>query len=193
MKKTKGQKVKKVAASIAARNTAFNAMTPAEKRVAICIDVLQQVALGKYNPAVGVYVRGPGQLNQMTLTSSSCPICDVCQQGALVCSALRLGNVFDINIERLTSDSYEGDFYLEGLAPALRKWFGARQAVLMECAFECTAIAPSANNYHEIRYPDAAGAECQSAKIFGERFDSAEDRMCAIMANVIGNRGEFVP
>lgn len=96
-----------LASSIRRKNARFNKKTKLEKRVAIAKDVLLQLKANKYIATRGVYLHadkpiadiphyGEVQL-QPILLKNNAPKCEVCARGAMFCSAVRLGNNFNIN------------------------------------------------------------------------------------------------
>ncbi len=86
----------------------FNALTPAEKRVAIAIDAIKQINLDRYISTGGYVNLYPETADAPSRLSDEIDFkqhadkfsCDVCQLGACLVSMVRLGNdatMWDVN------------------------------------------------------------------------------------------------
>lgn len=188
----------------------FQSLSPAEKRVAIAKDVLQQVKLNKYVPQTNVWVY---LLEGVPITSKTINMslqkllkkheCEVCAIGGLIASSIRLGNelsvmdcldqevsIYDKSIiNNKINNSFNFNFseihYVnKNVAKHLKKYFSPSQIKLMEVAFEGT------NGY----FGFSLTVKEQRALDFYETYvESEEYRLCAIMENVIKNNGTFKP
>lgn len=160
----------------------------AAERVAIAKDVISQIRAkrliamsGTYLSAAdnnwltqfGVYDEDMTDLDEESKNQQVVPPtkCNVCALGAVFVSAL------DRNDRLKVGDfaPYPGQ---DDLHNYLKRWFTLNQLYLMEEAFE---------GYSR---PEYCGTD---AEFFGSRYDNDEDRMLAIMRNIVKNDGTFVP
>ncbi len=167
------------------KNTKFKSLTPAEKRVAIAKDVIQQVLARRYKLQNMTYVDTDDEsqiINKEILTSKKPPICTVCAKGALVCSTVRLFNKF----------SGDSDDLFSQVEPVLRRNFGRSNGDMIEVAFEKWTLWEYGN---EKSRQGACLSESQAnkARSFGCKHRSMRKRVIAIMKNIIANNGEFKP
>lgn len=177
---------------IEARNKLFEALSPAEKRVAIAQDVLDGLRRGFYTATPGTYCHESdplknrlrdldvGQQIQPVLLKAA-PKCQVCAVGSCMVSAIRLGND-----EKQTYSGQDGE--LPHAYNTAGKHFSYAQLNLMERCFEESGI--------DDRKIVAAYFENKAQERAAElalRFPKAKDRLAAIMKNIIRNKGEFKP
>jgi hypothetical protein len=173
---------------LAELNAAFAALSPEQQRVAIAIDTIQQLWLGVFRATSGTYLEltSPetfkvNQELQEVLTAEGI-ICEVCARGAIFASAVRKSNAAMVC-------SYDaGNTTLE-MGPSIpifsRKelaFFSRDQLELMEGAFEMWEKEGTLDD-------DLARA----ATRFGRYFFDEDERLMAIMQNVIDNNGTFCP
>jgi hypothetical protein len=176
----------------------FNAMSQQEQRIAIARDVIAQVENSAVLVEQGVYVGkdalGLGVFRsgeiERTLTTERCEVCAV---GAAFVSAVRLGDALD-------EDSFgEDDLWARGrrlgdkpIRLHLRRFFGVEQLSLIEAAFERDW------GFCEVFINDGLGDEtrcalCERAVDFGDAVYGHDERLIAIMQNIIDNGGSFIP
>lgn len=188
---------RKIQKEIDKRNKIFKKASPAQKRVLIAKDVIDQIRLNKIKPQNGVFFRsnyidkideqvyGYDERDsismQKTLLSDKAGKCRCCALGSLVTSCTLYNN-------KSTLADLQHDFlnlgdtirYGEKISNGLNEIFDKEQLKLIEIAFE-----------------KGVGYFCgymeYEAISFGQRFRSAEKRLIAIMQNIIENEGEFIP
>jgi hypothetical protein len=163
------------AKQILKRNAAFLKANKARRRVLIAKDVLAQLELGKYQ-LQSTYLVVPsgfydGMLNQQVM--EQIPNCNVCGIGAAFCSALRLGNDFEMPIRGI--ERFEISTYLE-------KYFDVGQINLIEAVFE---------NFSRINCKNAIWRESKLRGADGSY--GRKNVAVAIFQNIIDNKGTFRP
>lgn len=159
-----------------------------EKVVAIAKDVLKQIP--KLTVAQGTYINFDNDVAQSDVEGQELQAllpklmkgkaCKVCALGACMISHVRLFDKFKIPEAGYAGDSIalsDGDFRDDLVAS-----FGERNLSLIECAFEM-------DDYHG----DADLDDKEVAVTWGEQYDKSDDRLRAIMKNIIANNGEFLP
>jgi len=166
------------------RNARFDALSPAERRMAIARDVLDQLCTGRMQAKRGIYVGeregGDTDVDADAQVVADDPYlkCTVCAIGSAVTSAVRL---FDRAPQKtsLPSLSCTGmrDEYLS-------RFFSRGQQALMEAAFEMSDICGLA---------PFMTLGVKKAVEFGLRHKTDAARMRAIWRNVLENGGTFVP
>lgn len=160
--------------TVAQRNFNFSFLTPAEKRVAIARDVMQQVLLKRFVPEAGCYV----QPSSYTAEEKVVQRCNVCAIGAVAVALL---------------GTDEGHKACRGIRnSAMLDFFDYTQLREMESAFEESAY----------RHLDDDG-ECQRDYVelweehnLSQNSDGPghdDTRLLLIFANIINNQGTFCP
>lgn len=155
-------------------------MTRAERRVAIATDVIKAInakRFGKIAAGVG-YVRklkdpyfdGVPHTIDQEVASDLMPRCTVCARGAMMLCRISKYNGIEIVTDYSVDD--------RDTSKALKDAFSVDQLSEIEQAFEST---PS-------EYSGVTHAEC-----FGASFEDDEDRLIAIMQNIIDHNGTFRP
>ena len=186
----------------------------AEKRkmiVKIAKDVIKQLDEGKYVPTLERYVMTeyeelPGNTELQTVFKGKFQ-CDVCAMGALFVSATRLYNSAKVrNYARKDEDGHRFlQFETDGpnTAKLLRKYFSNKQIALIETAYmsdeDEPIISSGGRSYpvpsegsYEQNY-ELAEIEFKEAANFGAKYDYDDERLRAIMENIIKNDGVFIP
>jgi len=175
-------------------NAKFESLNPAEQRVLIARDVLAQVKKEKFFPRRGSYIK------HLTIGGNECDIttnrrnsvqkhfdeitCYCCALGACLLSATKYKNKLEFqDVCNLAASQSPWDL--------LRGIFPSKQLNMIEYAFEAersgTRVGENRfNNYLE----DGIKEACID---FGRNYAEPEDRMIAIMKNIIKNKGEFKP
>jgi len=108
--------------------------------------------------------------------------CDVCAIGACFTAVVARDNKFDLNMGH--EDDITGCveiWYSEMFDSQLTKYFPREMLSRIEAAFECNA------------FPVSGGRELYAEQAFGDQYSKANDRMFAIVQNIISNDGEFIP
>lgn len=171
----------------------FPVLTPpkvkAEARVAIAEDVIETLDVGRMYVSSGTgYHRlrdwAKGVFGKYEATALSLRVrgktrCTVCAIGAACLSAVGLYNDAQ-QLEDETLGIYGPDS--DNMRDVLARWFTRVQLDLIESAFE--------KDYFGI---DANGDALRRAIKFGERYLGDEERLRAIMGNIIDNDGTFRP
>lgn len=167
-----------IAASIYKANTAYDKASPAQRRVMIAEDALQQLKMGKYCATPGKYLDACGladeaslnhevQLNTLLHNPALKSSCDVCARGALLLSAVRFRNDCIIYTHGGTSeDSWVKEF--------------SDQQEVIEAAFED----------YDMRDSDDGNPWCEKFLTEKEREDP-DKRLELILKNIIRNKGTF--
>lgn len=148
----------------------FNKLSKLQQRVAIAKDVVAQVGAEKYIAAKGTYY-SPSEFPTYRInqeTALAVKACHVCGLGAMLVSAVRLGNEFDST-----------QSFMEALLP---RFFSRSQRDLIECAFEGWNAEQTTQ-----RVPFA-----KTQKFF-KKNPNSNKRLAAIFRNIIKNKGTFKP
>jgi len=161
----------------AAKKALKKKLTKSQMRVAVAKDALKQIELEKYKACSGVYVdyeledriheSEPNSQVQDIIKKYTKP-CEVCARGALLLSSIRKFN--DVTVSK----------YKKKWESKSKQIFSKQTLSLAEIAFEewtklnLTSIEISAN-------------------LFGRKYDNDEDRLKAILENIVANKGEFKP
>ena len=203
--KIKAKKTITVAAEIAQRNKRFKAATPAQKRVLIAKDVLEQIKRRRFVPEVGswatfftnvtehwqddwLYLHIEGDLSfkikhesMQQLFLKERPTCECCALGALfVSSALYTPTATLAKIERdLAGDGLVRIERGAKTSTNLGKYFSKQQLKLIEAAFE--------GNIGAFRLSDEKLVD--KTELWYETYPEPKKRMVAIMKNIIANNG----
>lgn len=178
----------------------FNKMPVKKRRIMVAKDVLLQLEAGKIKAETGHYI----QLKfvpDIDLKDSREDIkknydkiseCRVCALGASIMSCTRLGNQLkfeDIGagVASLNNSATKG---------LLRKVFTPKQLMLIETAFE--GHSPSSTRVASYlfglsRYDSLTNKEVEDCNKFRYRIEDVNDRLGAIMKNIIKNKGIFKP
>lgn len=168
-----------IAKTILKTNAAFEKANPAQRRVIIAEDALQQLKIGKFIATPGTYVnaceladeaelKGEVQLNTLLHNPTLKSSCDVCARGALLLSAVRHRNDCTIDDGGTTSeDSWVREF--------------SEQQEVIEAAFE---------DYEYDGDNENGNLWCNKFLSKKER-DNATTRLELILKNIIRNKGTF--
>lgn len=189
-------------------NEGFAKASPAQKRVILAKDVLKWLAIGKLAPAGRASSEGGGGSEYLRViypadnidrwNSPSVPMEDVQaaqKVNGYACTACAIGGLIAVAAERdacrLFSDV--GTFLPATLdASSLIRaemdrhdLFSEEQLVLIEQAYEVgVGISSPVGFDHDL---------LESARDFGRKHDGRRERLTAIMANIITNKGTFKP
>lgn len=186
----------KAARALKASRTKFEALSKAEKRVAIAKDVIAQVKAKQMKAATGYgYVAFDSAVTAKPdqclyeVVDKNRKDCFVCGIGALFCSALKLKNKFDV--ADLGYHSYEESGSVEideishgTVAKYMKPWFSELQLDLVETAFE---------GYTTGLVWDMDGDTAERISSFCGNEGDADARLVAIMQNIVDNNGTFKP
>lgn len=176
------------------QNNRFATLSPAQKRVAIAKDVLQQMQRDAIIPTTGSWltedirigsaagrIRNITSQTQLQAVLKAMQECHTCHLGALFVSSVEIANDFKVGDMTYNSFGHTTPGFpisLEGpsLYLQLEKFFERDQLNMMETVFEQNQGA----THHEV------GA------IYGG-INSPADRMRLLMENLILNKGRFDP
>lgn len=205
MKKLNKKSVKKIVSQhnrqVTRENKAFQALSPAEKRVYIARDVLAQIASKKLVPTIGIWLSGKGrdlftekdlnkdpELQDILKKTKQCEGCAI--GGMFMCAVqtadqLKLSKLEGVKNFKEDQEDNPGQYhYLDNDIDQrdafnyLKKFFSSNQLAMIETAFERGGGA-----YH---------AHDGSAD-FVTSITGASERMKLIMQNIIVNKGTFRP
>jgi len=177
-------------------NKKFNSLAPPAKRVALAKDVILQIKAKRFTVKHGVWLEldndyfsdyGREYRNisiKEEFNKNKEITCNGCAVGSLMLSATLFNN------KTTAKDLYDEDFFNnirrgEKMPNGLNTIFSREQLIKIELAFEggtggFTAEYTSSDDY----------AKCIN---FYNRYAIAENRLIAIMNNIIKNKGEFKP
>jgi hypothetical protein len=174
-------------------------LTKREMGVAVAKDVLEQLRLSRLDVRCGMYMGGrydsrsgpvAKKISERMIKSPACDLkdvvdlaassCRVCAKGAAVLSMARLFDNLPATL------FFRSDGYPLGNNPwkELEAVFSWETIQLIEAAFEKSEA---------FACRDTSPTLALAAVNFGRRYESPEDRLWAIMLNVVKNRGEFRP
>lgn len=197
----------KVPKTIKARNAWFNSLTPEDKRVAIAQDVIEQLNLQKFVATSGEYFIAEDIPNTNSLQKAidnKEVQCSVCAMGAVFASRVRLGNECNIGAVNSTyaelgnvqvnSDNvlnYTTDIFTEEQMRIMEFCFEGRDVDMMfKPNWVYLSDFDSEEEYEaEVDRITELNRKCEA---FYEAYYSEEDRMRAIMNNIISNKGQFI-
>lgn len=166
-------------------NKNFQNLSDAKKRVAIAKDALDQVLAKNYKVKTGQYVTflgtgSPVEKSEELDVPVACNLqdvkCQVCARGALFVSALRKDA--SIEPETLPSSDFLGN---DEITETENNYFSREQLDLIESAFETDAFCDEA--------PEELA---MAAVLYGMSLGNKDERLVAILKNIIRNKGEFV-
>ena len=183
--------------------TTFEKLSKKEKRVSICKDVIAQVKAKRLLLNVGsIFKKDESYLNYIRLKDSndSCKnilndlTCTVCAKGAIMLGYIDKHNNFSIN--RLESADYRlnHDRYPKDLIEI----FGRKLLDDIEMSFEGTFFQWHIDNYSydtlSLRDLNTTPALSEKAKMITAftKYENDNERIIAIMKNIIDNKGELL-
>ena len=174
-----------------AANEAFKKLPVAAKRVAIAKDVIADLRAKKLLARAGTYVNlntsedvaVPEDL-QEALVCGAVKNCTVCALGAMFVCGVKAMNKAETE-QAYGMDDIDIKQYFEGI-------FSRDQLCLIETAFE-QSIKYIGDYDVEAQYDEDKDNSPHPAVTFGRTYDLDEDRMIAIMKNIIANEGTFKP
>lgn len=164
--------------------TKFNKLTKAQKRVAIAKDAIKQIRAKTIEVTQGNYFESHSieivsRSNIKTAINKAEP-CQVCQIGQAIVCGIRLFN----------SEKVYNGMEPHNAAGIVQRWFGLKNAALMEWAFEGFGEDASGIGVgHKL-----VGLKSRiRAGAFYDRYPNDARRSIAIWENVIKNKGQFKP
>lgn len=195
----------------------FDALSPAEKRVAIARDVLKGVQTRRLTPVTDSYselnigdpdraaqlIASDASLRDVLPTLQSCKVCAIGAAGMAVIGRVNQFGMhhFEQKLLRAGDELYKtnrAEVDDDALRETLVRYFTPLQIAMMECAYmKSTSFA----NYqpgvafrtYVLNDTVCDNKAIHAAVAFGYQFDADDERLSAIWQNVIDNNGEFVP
>lgn len=182
---TRPLSLSKLNAEIKRRNTRFDRASAAQRRVMVAQDVIDQLKIGRMSACTGTWVDaydntvdGTADANLQKAVLGNEVSCEVCGLGSLMVSLVLFKNkVKTEDAEYLNPTSEDSDAPDAGLSAV----FSQEQMELIEIAFE----------QGEGAY-DVETAVHRAAQAFGEQHEDENQRLRAIMTNIVQHKGEFV-
>jgi hypothetical protein len=206
MKKLTKKSVKKIVSQhnrqVSRTNKAFQALSPAEKRVYIARDVLAQIAMKKLVPTSGVWLTSDTELFTKNDVAKDPELqdllkktkqCEGCAIGGMFMCAVQVADQLKISnlegVKEFKDDVkfedadprfafLDSDIQQEDAFKYLRRFFSSNQLAMIETAFE--------------KDGDACHTGDASAN-FVKQINDPSERMQLIMQNIIVNKGTFRP
>ena len=173
------------------RKNLFNTMTKKHRVIEVAKDVLYLIKAKKVNVLSGSW-----------LCIFHSATCEACAIGACFLSIVNKINKLDIG-------NSEKEFSLREIYCHLIKVFSKQQIILIENSFECGSGGLRINGYNgklkfnQLVIGRGVYNELKDTKIsydllnkaisFGRNYQKSEDRLVAIMKNIIKNNGVFKP
>ncbi len=158
-----------------------------QKAVAIAKDVIAQIKLQQYIANSGSYfydINSPDYA-YVKVKNILDKKCKVCALGACIVSAARLFN----------QDTYEAVPVFNSINENLKEYFDPNDLLLMEYTFERGMLGELynySNDTYEKYYNTFDQATKNAACFYGDAYSNVEDRLIAIMRNIIRNKGRFI-
>lgn len=175
----------------------FNNLPRNQQKVEIAKDVIAQIKAKKFIASNHLWaniheIKVKNKDNMQELLVKNNPVCDVCADGALLLSAIRLGNDLIYSSRSKSMNNYRDlfvfDLGVSGLAKKrLLKYFTEEEFTLLEIAYEVGMGYKS---------PYSRDKEIEDARFkaleWGKRYNSNSKRLIALMKIIIKNNGEIV-
>lgn len=172
----------------------FQEETKANKRVLIALDVLARLKKGNYIARSRVWAKIPVRREEVENKLQVCDIldkkvCECCALGSILLSEIAFNNHYELNGYNYNEKGATLYIDLDEREEELKKIFSNVQLVLIEIAFEggngCYNFNSLSNDNRE-RYYDKAVS-------FYNKYSDADERLEAIMNNIVENKGTFKP
>jgi hypothetical protein len=170
-------------------------MSRTERKVILCKDVLARIKQERLTVNWGFYINGIYRLPEILgrekfdepVTPDDCLViekhCEVCARGALLLSRIRLFN--SVEWEDLKSFGGIG-IVQEHTTDILSEAFSPEELLAIEAAFEAR------NDEDNDAYIGEDEEYSQDCIGFGLEYEHPDDRLVAIMENIIENNGDFL-
>ncbi len=192
--------------TLSAKNKKFWALTKPQQRVAVAKDVIKMLNTKFLHAKKGTYFQFdssvkivPEKLDDLFSTikrkQDSCTVCGI---GGCFAGMVDLGNKITTKsvIGEVDRVEYFDEIGDEDMRKYLRKVFTPRQLTMIECAFEMYAGHHDGKDYAKswgTKAWDKNVKDSHAADDFGRNYANSNDRLIAIMENIIKNKGEFKP
>lgn len=155
-------------------NDEFRQASPSEKRVLIAQDVIAQLLKKTYRAKFGDYIKldDTARYDDDVQKNFDSVSCNTCALGALFMSHVKFCNNIKFgDIRNIT--------YVTPQLRTLEQYFPKEQLSLIETAFEGSSYLYLCE-------------ETKEAEEFHKKYKNDEERLIAIMENIIDNKGTFV-
>ena len=172
-------------------------LTRKERRILVCKDVIKNLKVRRLIARMGFYIQYHSGIHCAVSSGEPKNLQSVIKATVTKknpCSACALGSLFITKVDRF--NKCESDPFM-ALSPSGDKFnkqlltlFSRVQLNMIESAFECTQMASYEG---DDPYSDFKSGQLERAARFGRKFGSANDRLIAIMKNIIKNDGIFKP
>jgi len=169
-------------------------MTPAQSRVAIAKDVIESLLAERFKATTGTYIYSrsatangiavQGTVNLKDAIQKNMKSCKVCAKGAMFVAAVERFNQIYSEVRRPGDNVLEEFSHDVEICDHLGKYFTKRQLDLIEMAFE--------GEGEDMFIDELVEEKKYVALAYSFIHKNPEDRMIAIMQNIIANKGEFV-
>lgn len=171
------------------RKQKFDLLSNREKRVLIAKDVIKWIRSGMLRPGTGGYLNRGDFIRSGRKSTDE--ICDLLLEGKVKnCHVCAKGAMFLADIIRRDNFTVADlGFYFNSNIPRVN-YFTEHQKNLIETAFEGSNYCMKwDNDKDEFKTSPLAGKAINFSKIYKK----SEDRLIAIMKNIIKNNGTFKP
>lgn len=197
-------KKRKAKLKVLVDNHKFYSLKVPQKRVAIAKDVLAAVTAKLIIPTTGTYFAvnseilkaSPGEeLQRFLLDASKDDPCTACALGSCFAAKVRLGDRYKLPRHYNDSSRIHPDEINSDARNQLKAYFTERQLSLIESAFEMKNIDHWIDSNYTEGYDNHelnSKSPISRAIHFGNEYTTDEDRLIAIMENIIKNKGTFV-
>lgn len=181
-------------------NSYFNSLSPADKRVAIAKDVLEQIKLKRLSALSGTYFNLSTDLDEdKSIQANLNKVeCQACALGSMMFSHIKYNNECSV-AEGEDIDSR----YIKG---KLHNYFDESQLVLIETAFEQWKdnynfddeanelyVGDGAHSGDFLTDLDLGEEDLDRAGAYFDEYEfTDEERLVKIMKNIVKNKGTFV-
>lgn len=165
----------------------------AQLRVRVALDALAQIDAGLRRVERGTYVKGP---SGKTLQDVAKGECEVCALGTLLLAHLSRAEqkVYWRDLDgQKWNDSGVMALRSRAVYSRLAEAFDERQLLLIEAAFECWTYERTRVEWASHPSRVLGIADCEATWRFGMEFGGDEDRLRAILHNIVRNGGTFDP
>lgn len=173
----------------AINNAAFFAQSPAQQRVTIAKDVISELRSGRFRASSGLYFEASGFKadDALDYAEPEDELSDVLTR-VDKCNVCALGAVFVCGVQRADNLTVQGagGYQQKDMHEYLSRFFSVSQLHLIETAFEKGEVGSRG---------DVETEEAVAAVGFWRNLTTPnpENRMLAIMENIIRNNGKFKP
>ncbi len=168
--------------------------TKSEKRVIIAKDALSQIRSGNFEAEASIWADVHGDFDLDSTCSAQEQLlksdvsCNGCALGSILVSAIRLSNQVSVDeFDELTNQKTLGEQIEKNNVPTINDIFTKSQLILIENAFEgCSGYFR--HNNKTLNYSERLSNRIYK---FTSKYLDMNDRLIAILENIIRNNGTF--